>query len=75
MSIFQKVFPISDHQGLTPAEEDFDRLLERVEADEMDLDKLENRVREEFDGIGGETKNIIQEVDRAIGKTTPIVAK
>lgn len=66
MSIIHRMFAVSEQQGMALAEENYDRLLERVEADEMDLVSLENRIHDEFERIEGDVKNISKEVDRAV---------
>lgn len=66
ISIIQKISAVSDHQGVTSAEEDFDRLLEKVEADEMELILLESRIHDEFEIIEGDIKKVSEEVDRAV---------
>jgi|GEM_PF-5400349 len=65
-SLFQKSLT-ADRQGLTADEKDYEGLMERISRDEMELATIENRIHDEFDLIGTETKNIIRSVDRAVG--------
>lgn len=66
ISLIQKISAISDHQGVTSTEEDFDRLVEKVEADEMELILLESQIHDEFEVIEGDIKKMSTEVDRAV---------
>lgn len=50
------LFTSKDEQKLIAAESDFDKLMKKVDDDELDLAKLENHVREEFDEIGGDVE-------------------
>lgn len=66
ISLIQKISAAIDRQGVTSAEDDFDRLLERVEADETELALLENRVRDEFETLEGDVKRVSKGVDQAV---------
>lgn len=69
LRMFKDFFAPADRSSLMAPEKDFERLMDRVEEDEMDLLRLENQVHEEFYGINEEVKSISKGVDRTVEKT------
>ena len=54
---------------------EFDELMQKVDEDELDLTKLENHVREEFDEIGGDVEKISKEVDEVVEEKSAMAVK
>lgn len=71
----KKLFQSKDDQKLIAAESDFDELMQKVDEDELDLTKLENHIREEFDEIGGDVEKINKEVDEVVEKKSAVAVK
>ena len=63
----KEFFRSEDDRKLDEAQKNFDALMVEVDKDTADLAKLEERVRDEIDGIEGGVKNIRERVDGVVG--------
>jgi hypothetical protein len=70
-----KLLTSEDEQKLVAAESDFDDRMAEVEGDIADLTKLEKHVREEFDEINGDIKDMSEEIDEVVEKEPTTVGK
>ncbi len=55
-----------EKKRLDNAQEAFDDIMEKVDGDNLDLEKLEKYVHDEFDGIDGEVNKIEKKVDKVV---------
>lgn len=69
------LFKSKDDKELDAAETDFDDRMAEVEGDIADLTKLEKHVREEFDEINGDIKDMSEEIDEVVEKKPATVGK
>ena len=69
------LFTGKDEKKLITAEEDFDELMDTINKDEVDLDKLERHVHKEFDEIGDNVKAISEKVDEVVGEKGSVKVK
>lgn len=53
----------TDKKQLDLAENDFDRLMDMLNQDELDMDQIKRHVKEEFDEIDGDIQQITEKVD------------
>jgi len=60
------LFTAKDEKELVTAEKGFDELMDTVDKDQVDLDRLERHVQEEFDDLGDDVDEISKKVDEAV---------
>lgn len=63
-----KLFKSKDEKELAVAANEFDELMQRVDEDEVVLEKLEKHVREEVAKIREDVKRVSKGVDDIVGK-------
>ena len=60
------LFTNKDDRQLREAKDSFDKLMEKVDEDQLDIDRVKRHVEAEFDGIGREIDGIRRGVDETI---------
>ena len=76
--MFQKLKTLltgKEGEKLLTAEQDFDQLMDTLDKDQVDLEKLERHVQEEFDDLGGDVEEISREIDEVVEKKKPAAVK